>query len=80
MVSNIPGMPTGSRIEREDEIWAVVAFLTQIQKLDAKAYRDLALGNVHRPKQAVPSLRHSSSSPGRLRLAPGATAMKANGR
>src|SRR6186713_690881 len=34
-------------IEREDEIWAVVAFLTQIQKLDAKAYRDLALGNVH---------------------------------
>jgi cytochrome c553 len=26
---------------------AVVAFLTQIQKLDAKAYRDLALGNVH---------------------------------
>ena len=47
MVSNIPGMPTGSRIEREDEIWAVVAFLTQIQKLDAKAYRDLALGNVH---------------------------------
>jgi hypothetical protein len=67
-------------IEREDEIWAVVAFLTQIQKLDAKAYRDLALGNVHRPKQAVPSLRHSSPSPGRLRLAPGATAMKANGR
>jgi len=34
-------------IERGDEIWAVVAFLTQIQKLDAKAYRDLALGNVH---------------------------------
>ena len=32
-------------IERRD--LAVVAFLTQIQKLDAKAYRDLALGNVH---------------------------------
>jgi hypothetical protein len=38
-------------IEREDEIWAVVAFLTQIQKLDAKAYRDLALGNVHVPNK-----------------------------
>ena len=47
-------------IEREDEIWAVVASIC--------------------PKQAVPSLRHSSPSPGRLRLAPGATAMKANGR
>ena len=74
------GMPSWVAIEREDEIWAVVAFLTQIQKLDAKAYRDLALGNVHLSQTAVPSLRHSSPSPGRLRLAPGATAMKANGR
>jgi cytochrome c553 len=39
------GMPSWVATEREDEIWAVVAFLTQIQKLDAKAYRDLALGN-----------------------------------
>jgi cytochrome c553 len=40
------GMPGWVAIEREDEIWAVVAFLTRVQKLNAETYRNLALGNV----------------------------------
>ena len=40
------GMPGWVAIEREDEIWAVVAFVTRVQTLDAESYRDLALGNV----------------------------------
>jgi cytochrome c553 len=39
------GMPGWVALEREDEIWAVVAFLRQLPKLDADAYRELALGS-----------------------------------
>jgi cytochrome c553 len=57
------GMPGWVAIEREDEIWAVVAFLTQVQKLDAKAYRDLALGNVHPSQQSGAELATLESAP-----------------
>ena len=45
------GMPGWVAIERDDEIWAVVAFLTRIQKLDAETYRGLALGDVRLSQQ-----------------------------
>jgi cytochrome c553 len=45
------GMPGWVAIERDDEIWAVVAFLTHIQKLDAETYRGLALGDVRLSQQ-----------------------------
>ncbi len=45
------GMPGWVALEREDEIWAVVAFLRQIAKIDAQTYRGLALASVHLPKQ-----------------------------
>ena len=46
------GMPGWVAIEREDEIWAVVAFLTRMHALDEDGYRDLALGNVHLSQQS----------------------------
>jgi len=57
------GMPGWVAIEREDEIWAVVAFLTRIQTLDAEAYRDLALGNVQLPEQSGAELATVESNP-----------------
>ena len=57
------GMPGWVAIEREDEIWAVVAFLTRIQGLDAEAYRDLALGNVHLSQQSGAELATLESNP-----------------
>jgi cytochrome c553 len=40
------GMPGWVALERDDEIWAVVAFLKQVPKIDAAHYRDLAMGSV----------------------------------
>jgi cytochrome c553 len=57
------GMPGWVAIEREDEIWAVVAFLTRIQKLNAEAYRDLALGNVRLPEQSGSELATLDANP-----------------
>jgi cytochrome c553 len=45
------GMPGWAALEREDEIWAVVAFLRQIQRTHPKRYRELALGSVRLPGQ-----------------------------
>jgi cytochrome c553 len=45
------GMPGWVALEREDEIWAVIAFLKQIGKTDAQAYRNLALAGVELPGQ-----------------------------
>lgn len=40
------GMPAWPVQNRDDEIWAVIAFLRQLPGLDAAAYEDLALGGV----------------------------------
>ncbi|MBS7699937.1 MULTISPECIES: c-type cytochrome [unclassified Chelatococcus] len=40
------GMPAFPSVERDDEIWAVVAFLRRFPELDRTAYRKLALGEV----------------------------------
>src|SRR5262249_10359654 len=57
------GMPGWAAIEREDEIWAVVAFLTRVQGLEAQAYRDLALGHVKLPEQNGIELATVESNP-----------------
>lgn len=40
------GMPAFPSVERDDEIWAVVAFLRRLPELDRAGYRALALGDV----------------------------------
>lgn len=39
------GMPAWAAEGRDDEVWAVVAFLRRLPSLDAAGYRDLASGN-----------------------------------
>lgn len=40
------GMPSFPALERDDEIWAMVAFLRRLPELDSDGYRKLALGEV----------------------------------
>jgi len=40
------GMPGWVALERDDEVWAIVAFLRVLPKLDRTQYRDLAFGPV----------------------------------
>jgi cytochrome c553 len=40
------GMPAWAAQQRDDEVWALVAFLRHLPRLDAKAYSDLALGDL----------------------------------
>jgi cytochrome c553 len=46
------GMPSWVTLERDDEVWAVVAFLEKLPALDAAAYRELALGPVEVPERS----------------------------
>lgn len=48
------GMPAWVSQTRDDEVWAVVAFLRQISALDPQIYRELAVGDL---EIAVPSGR-----------------------
>ena len=57
------GMPGWVALEREDEIWAVVAFLKRIPALDAEGYRALALGGVRMPGQSGEELATVESNP-----------------
>lgn len=45
------GMPAWASQQRDDEIWALVAFLRILPGLDARAYRELALGGLVAPAQ-----------------------------
>ncbi len=40
------GMPAWPAQSRDDEVWAVVAFINALPKLDAPRYRELAIGNL----------------------------------
>lgn len=40
------GMPAWAAQHRDDEVWALVAFLRRLASLDAQGYRDLALGDL----------------------------------
>jgi cytochrome c553 len=46
------GMPAWVAEQRDDEVWAVVAFLRRLPKLDAAGYRELALGGLSVPPQS----------------------------
>jgi cytochrome c553 len=57
------GMPGWVALEREDEIWAVVAFLRKLPTLDAESYRDLALGKVRVSERSGSELATAESNP-----------------
>jgi cytochrome c553 len=57
------GMPGWVALERDDEIWAVVAFLKRLPTLDAEAYRNLALGDVRVSPRSGSELATSESNP-----------------
>jgi cytochrome c553 len=57
------GMPGWVAPEREDEVWAVVAFLKRLPTLDARSYRDLALGGVRVSQHSGSELAISESHP-----------------
>ena len=40
------GMPAWPAQSRDDEVWAMVAFITALPKLDPPRYRELAIGNL----------------------------------
>jgi cytochrome c553 len=46
------GMPAWVAIDRDDEVWAVVAFLRKLPGLDEAAYRKLALGTADALRQS----------------------------
>lgn len=51
----LTGMPAWPTPRREDEVWAVVAFLLRLPNLDEQGYRDLALGpQPQKREEAVP--------------------------
>jgi len=57
------GMPGWVAIERDDEIWAVAAFLKTLPTLDAEGYRDLALGDVRVGPRSGSDLATLESNP-----------------
>lgn len=46
------GMPSWPAIERDDEVWAMVAFLRQLPELDEASYRALASGEINTEPQS----------------------------
>ena len=46
------GMPAWAAQQRDDEVWALVAFLRRLPTLDAKSYSGLALGDVPTAQQS----------------------------
>jgi cytochrome c553 len=53
------GMPAWPVQQRDDEVWAVVAFLRRMPSLDAAAYRSLVYGEPRAGPEATPSLAPS---------------------
>jgi cytochrome c553 len=53
------GMPAWASLQRDDEVWAMVAFLKRLPGLDAQSYRELAFGV---PKEPARSGRDIASS------------------
>jgi cytochrome c553 len=56
------GMPAWPVQQRDDEVWAMVAFLRRMPQLDAAAYHKLASGDTSGPSNASPGLAVASSS------------------
>ena len=57
------GMPGWVAQERDDEVWAVVAFLRRLPGLDARRYRELALGQVDIAHTSGQELAKAESNP-----------------
>jgi cytochrome c553 len=55
------GMPAWPAQQRDDEVWAVVAFLRQMPALDAAAYHALAYGPTDMPSAAPSVVRNTCS-------------------
>ena len=47
------GMPAWPARHREDEVWAMVAFLQRLPELDAQSYRALAYGEAEGPSRGL---------------------------
>jgi len=58
------GMPAWAAEQRDDEVWAVVAFLRRLPRLDAVAYRELALGGLTVPPQSGGEIATSEGTSG----------------
>jgi cytochrome c553 len=58
--TGMPGWPTQ---ERDDEVWAMVAFLRRMPQLDGDAYRRLVFGDTSRSTDAPPALSSTESQP-----------------
>lgn len=56
------GMPAWPVRQRDDEVWAMVAFLRRMPQLDASAYRSLAFGDTGAPGTS-PSVAVTGSPP-----------------
>jgi cytochrome c553 len=56
------GMPAWSVQQRDDEVWALTAFLRRLPGLDATRYRELALGGLQVPPQSGESLVKSETT------------------
>ena len=57
------GMPAWPSQQRDDEIWAVVAFLKQLPDLDAQGYRRLAVGGLTVAPQSGRELAVTEAAP-----------------
>jgi cytochrome c553 len=57
------GMPGWAAQQRDDEVWAMVAFLRRMPQLDAEAYRRLVYGDTGQPANASTSLSSGAGSP-----------------
>jgi cytochrome c553 len=57
------GMPGWVALERDDEIWAVVAFLKKLPVLDTDAYRELAFGDLRVAARSGSELATLESNP-----------------
>jgi cytochrome c553 len=55
------GMPGWSAQKRDDEVWALVAFVRKLPALDTAQYRELALGGLRVPPQSGQSLATSET-------------------
>jgi cytochrome c553 len=56
------GMPAWPAQQRDDEVWALVAFLRRLPTLDAESYRDLALGRLRIAPQSGREVATTESS------------------
>jgi cytochrome c553 len=57
------GMPGWPALQRDDEVWAMVAFLRRMPQLDAAAYRRLAYGGADPSSDAPPAVPLTASQP-----------------